>query len=436
MAYGLTYGDVGNAFKIFYDDELVEGFFTQSPMLARWEKRSDGIVGKYAMFDMETIGFHAGVQALPTETSGFPRGGTPEDINPYVQLKRLAATGEISTEAIKRSSSKAGAWADQMERVKKGILRDYRWDTAVQLYGEGDGKRGYCFGTGGDKSALMDDGIGNVKHFIKPGMEISWLDATNSFFVIQNTANTQNYVTVTSQTTGTTVYWTESVDPDVATNDIAIKRKSTNADESMAATAWYEIMGLTGHVKSTAPAGEGGTTYQNITRATYTALQAQEKTNSGTLRAITFDVMQEALDACLAVGNTNPTCYMNLPVYRELAKQEVAEKRYPNTTVFKGGFKSVEWEGTQFFVDPMCPRTKIFMCDDDTFKIYQLGPPEPWAEDGNIFRPVYNAGDGNFSPVIQTNYIWWSNTVCLQPFVNLLLSDLEESSTTAITSMP
>ncbi len=436
MAYGLTYGDVGNAFKIFYDDELVEGFFTQSPMLARWEKSSEGIVGKYAMFDMETIGFHAGVKALASETSGFPRGGTPEDINPYVNLKRLAATGEISTEAIKRSANKAGAWANQMERVKKGILRDYRWDVARQLYGDGGGAVGYCFGTGGTTNSLVDDSLGTVKHFAKPGMEVQWIDITGTDNFIEFDTGAQDYCTLTSQTTGTKLYWTETADDAIADNDICVKYGSISNALRDSTTTFREIMGLSGHVLSTAPVGEGGTTYQNITRATYTALQAQEHTNSGSMRALTFNVMQEALDACLAVGNTNPTCYMNLPVYRELAKQEIAEKRYPATTVFKAGFKSVEWEGTTFFVDPMCPRTKIFMCDDETFKIYQLGPPEPWAEDGSVFRPVYNQADGNFSPVIQTNYIWWANTVCLQPFVNLLLSDLEESSTTAITSMP
>lgn len=451
---GVSYTDVSAAFKIFYLPDLIEGFYNSTALMSRMKKTSKGVTGSDAYFAMETAGLHGGVKTLAAETStgsAFPRGSTPTIINPYVKLKRLAATAEISEEAIQRSKDKQGAWAEQLSWAKNRIQKDFTWDCSRQLHGDGQGKLAFFDGVAGTATSPqgVDDGVyGSRKHYGKPGIHFIHVLAATGFSL--DPGNTRR---ITGGTTSSSLAWddgagsTEDLTANALDGDWIIKEGATDvavgavAGSATGQAGFREMQGIATHVATAAPLSESadGATllnYQNVSRAASTGMQGQVKANpaaAGTLRPLTFEVMIDALNAGQAVGSNVTAGYMNYAVERELAKMEAANKRYGDQVTFKGGFRAVMWEGLPFFVDIDCLRNRIYIMDESTFRIFQTEPPAPWDRDGSILRPVYEST--NFAPVVQINFYWLANSACVAPFKNVLLTDLEESTTAAISNL-
>ena len=442
----VSYTDVSAAFKIFYLPDLIEGFYNSTALMSRMKKTSKGVTGTDAYFAMETAGLHGGIQALPTESAPFPRGGTPAVIQPYVRLKRLAGTAEISEEAIQRSSDKQGAWAEQLSWAKNRIQQDFTWDCSRQLHGDGQGRLTHFDGVLGTAASGqgVDDGVyGSRKHYGKAGILFTHILAATSLSLDPGTART-----ITGGTTSSVLAWAGgNLGANALDGDWIIKAGATDAAVGAVAGAatgeagFREMQGIATHVATLAPLSESANgvallNYQHVERATAAGLQGQVKANpaaAGTLRPLTFEVMIDGLNAAQAVGSNVSAGYMNYAVERELAKMEAANKRYGDQVTFKGGFRAVMWEGLPFFVDIDCMRNRIYIMDESTFRIYQTEPPSPWDRDGSILRPVYITS--NFAPVVQINFYWLANSACVAPFKNVLITDLEESTTAAISNL-
>jgi len=215
-------------------------------------------------------------------------------------------------------------------------------------------------------------------------------------------------VDVVDDDAGTFTYtWTDPTGG--AAGDVVVRAGVTQGDE---------LQGILAAVDDSSNV----TTYHNISRSTYPIWKANVLQNSGTLREITEDLMQQAVDKCLKNGGSEPNKICSgLAVRRKYIALQVAAKRF-TTSELRGGHVMLDFNGIPYDVDVDCPPERLLFLNTERFTHYHVGEGIQWIdEDGNILHRSAT------KDAFEARMVLHPQLCCDRPNANALIEDISES---------
>ena len=285
-------------------------------------------------------------------------------------------TVRITHPVIQASRNDRGAFLRAVGSEMDGIRRDLKNDINRQLFGDGNGVLGISVGNGSSATSL----VLQAGHKVKVGMVL------DSFAAKSGGSAEIDSQSVSALATSTN---TATIGSDSWSDDSYIYREDSRANE---------MMGLLGIVDANSADTTFVSTLQNVARATYPEWDAQVLANGGTARALTEDLLDQAIlqteeqaDADVSLMITSST------QFRKIGQMLTPDRRYSPTMELDGGFTAINWANIPIVWDRDCPRTSqvvqnasdtdmLFGLDESSLAIYQLADWDFDDTDGNVMH--------------------------------------------------
>ena len=284
-------------------------------------------------------------------------------------------TVRITHPVIQASRNDRGAFLRAVGSEMDGIRRDLKNDINRQLFGDGNGVIGIA-STGVTGTAL----VLQAGHKVKIGM------ALDSFAAKSGGSAQIDSQTVSALATSTN---TATIGTDSWDDNSYIYREDSRGNE---------MMGLLGIVDADSASRTFVSTLQNVDRSNYPEWDAQVLANAGTARALTEDLLDQAIlqteeqaDADISLMITSST------QFRKIGQMLTPDRRYSPTMELDGGFTAINWANIPIVWDRDCPRTSqvvqdasdtdmLFGLDESSLAIYQLADWDFDDTDGNVMH--------------------------------------------------
>lgn len=327
-----------------------------------------------------------------TET-GLPTAGKQSYSNPYGNVKYTRGRISVSGPTIEASKDDKGAMARALESEIKGVTEDMKKEVNYQFFNDGSANRG-VISVDPVTGTTLTFGTSTTR-YLQEGMVLDILDPAGAETTNGLGASNANLV-VTSINNLTEVTMAGAMDADVAVNDIVTRAGATN-NTTGASFVSYEMMGLKGIVDD----GTYVLTLHNLTRSTNTYMYASTSTtdsNGGTLRDLTFPLIQTQISAVEANGGKTNLIISDHALRDSYAALVVADKRFVNTMKLDGGFMALEYNGIPWVADSDCPVNTIFFVDTEHLQIMQMSDWSWMDRDGAVLSRI--SGEDAYEAVL------------------------------------
>jgi len=314
-----------------------------------------------------------------SEGETLPTAGNTSTVNMTLAMKYHYYVARLSAQVMDAASTDVGGFADAVKTELNGIRSQLEEDLAISgLFGDGYGAIAEVSGYSGSTLTLKDQPtVGqNGARNLRKGMAVqSWASKTTGTVAA-------DHKTISAIPTSATA--TVPTSAGFVAGDYVFRSVTAGTDPRDKV-----MMGLRGVIDSTTYRA----TFQGLSRSTYPSLQANILGNSGTLRAWSPDLMdQAAMESSLNGGGKAPSaCYSPLEIQRRAAAYLRADRTYDmKLKELDGGYKGVSWttpDGTiPWFWDRFCiPNRVDFVCEEDLFLAVQQDV-EFADNDGKMWR--------------------------------------------------
>lgn len=273
------------------------------------------------------------------EGVALPAPGNQQFDKLTYNVKFLYGVTRLTGPAIEAAKNNQGAFARAFDVEMKGLAADCNQMVQRQLFRDGSGLMTQCGVTSNATTVVVES-----TKYIYPGAIIDMRALSDGTGVTNGTG-----VTVLTVPSSTTFTVTTAVTT-AATHGVWLTGTRN-------ASAWgtaYDMWGLEGIVSTGNPGSGNGITdlLGALTRTSNPDWQANSVNNSGTLRDLTLDLMQQGFDKCdIAIGRTPGLILTNHALVRKYANLCTPDRRYINTMTFDGGFKGLEYNGVPLMAD-------------------------------------------------------------------------------------
>lgn len=386
----VTMQSADNALKTLYlgvvTDQLNTGI---NPLLAAIKKTSTDVWGK-EIRRVACYGVNGGVGA-GTESGDLPAAGGNNYEQFVLTLKNLYGTVEISDKAVRASENNAGAFVNLLNAEMEGLVKASSFNFGRMLFGDGTGT--LCTVSAVSNGSVTVDTVKNVIE----GMTVDFRDNSgviSGFTGIRITAVDRANKKIT---------FSKTITSSVTSGCIITVQGSYN----------NEITGLSAIFKNS------GTLY-GLDRSTHKWMVPYMKGSVGT---ISEAEIQTAIDYLEETADSKVNLIVcSSGVKRALAAVLAARCYTPETTVLKGGYKAMLYNGIPIVSDRFCPAGTMYLLNTDDFVLHQLCD---WqfleGEDGKILKQV--AG----KPVYTATLVKYADLLCLKPIGQAMLSGITEA---------
>lgn len=316
---------------------------------------------------------------------------------------------------IKATRNQKGAFVRVLDSEMRHLIRDAK--NTLNKYNFGDGTAalasldGFSAGTftvfneghapgaspsyAGQFKGVTATGANNGSYYalrhLEVGMPVGVIDVSASTTAVQETAGT---ITSINHSNNTFVVNDTALSMTVADGDILVPAELLGGQINSAYNnAQMGLMGIVDDVDA-----QGASTFQGIASSN-SWWQANVLDNSQTLRDISLDLYQQAIDEAEIVGDGEITIFLTTyGIRRETLGLLVADKRFvaPYEMDLDGGFRALSYNGIPIVPDRHAPKHIIFGLDEPTIKFYQMSDFEWMEEDGAVLSrlpglPAYEA---------------------------------------------
>lgn len=399
---GATLSTFDAMLKEDYLGTIREQVWSSYVLMKRLEKNEEDVGGTKAIVPLH-VGRNSGVGAR-ADGGTLPTAGNQQyanaEYNCAYNYGRIQFTGP--TMAASRKNKYAFVKAADAEI--QGMTKDLKDDLNRQAHGDGSGVLGLVNGDPGTGTTLTMDTPGT--QYMQKGMKIDLVDPSSTT-AGDARANCSN-LTVSARATSLTCTMSAAFHADAADNDYVVRHGSYA----------LEMMGIYGIVNDANP--RAGLYVGGINRSTAgnEYWKSYVKGNSGTLRRLTLDMMQECWDMAEDEGGEITLAMTTRAVRRKYLTLVRADGRFVNTMTLDGGFDAVEFNGKPLVVDRHCLPNRIFFLDESTLQIYRMSDLEWMEEDGAVLSRV--SGSDAYEAVL----FIYSTIGCSAPNKNAVLEDI------------
>jgi len=299
------------------------------------------------------------------ESETLPTAGHTSVVNMELAMKYHYYVARLSAQVMDAASSDVGAFADAVKTELNGIRNQLEEDLAVNgLFGDGSGAIAEVASYSSATLTLKTQPVvgQNGSRNLRKNMYVqSW--AGKSGGTVQADHRLISAIPSTSTATVPT-------SAGFVANDYVFRSVGAGVDPRNKV-----VMGLRGIVD------DGGVvdSFQNLSRTTNPSLKCNVLGNSGTLRAWTPDLMDEAaMESALNGGGKSPSAiYSPIEIQRRAAAYLRTDRTYDmSIKTLDGGYKGVTWttpdKQIPWFWDRYCiPNRVDFVCEEDLFLAIQ-----------------------------------------------------------------
>lgn len=355
--------------KEIYEGKIREQLQDEVVGLKRIERTSEGVSstvgGRSVTFPLRVrrnqgIGYRA-------EDGTLPSAGKQGYVRVTIGLKygygRIHLTGQV----MELAESNFQAFASAMDREMNGLKNDIVKDTNRIFYGNGTG---VVFTASGANAAAVVPTT-NTQN-VQIGMVLDSLTGST----LDNTG-----LVVASVIANTSVTFTGTPGTAIANGDIFVRTGNYNLEPQ----GLNSIVG-TASLFGVDPAG--------VTANDSSEWKSVVNANGGSNRALTEALMIRVTDDVRVNGGKTSLILTSLGVRRAYFNLLTSQRRYVDTKEFVGGITGLAFNnGREIPVveDVDAPPNKLWMLDEDTFKVYRDKDWHWINNDGNIWKWVTNS---------------------------------------------
>jgi hypothetical protein len=424
MAFDTTLAAIQPALRIDYRPRLRKQLNNATILLSKVKRNEDNYVGEEARLTLHT-GRNEGIGAR-RERQNLPKARNQKYDKAIFNAKYIYGRIEISGPAIAATKNMSGSIVKAVDSEIKGLAIDLPKDMNRMSFHDGSSSLTQVNDTAHTAAVVVQS-----TKFIKPDMEV-WIISTAGTHKIDSGAaanfdvNSLAVLTVDSAT-----QFTLEIDPGAiarTATDIVLRAGSRN---TAAIGAHIEPWGLQAALSDAEPGngltddfgkidrgGAGGVSFWN----------ANMLGNSGTLRALTSDLMQQAWDQCDIEGDSEPGLIMTDHAgKRAYGRLLVADKRFDGALVkLDGGWPGLDFNGAPLVSDVDASLTntpqylrRMYFLTMSTLSFEVLSDWDWMEKDGAVLSRVANQ-DG-----YEAVFFTYREFACDRPNANAVLDDLD-----------
>lgn len=384
---GSTGAYYDDALRIYYQPAIREQFPQKSVLLQNLEKGDAKNIDTSGAFARITLqkSMHPSVGAKP-EGKPLPNKSYTRLETTDVAMKYNYGRIEVSGPVMRASRDNRGAVLKALETETESVTKALRNDINRQLAcGNGTGVLALLNGASQTTTWALDSLLGiafstpsSIGSEVAPtkyavaGMEVDVGDST-TYTTIDVTAAT---ITTVNSATGITGSTLSGMDD----NGYLLRHDA----------AASEIMGLRGIIDDSGQLDA----LQTITRSSagngYWKASVVDYGSAAAPATLTESYMQEAATLCEKNDGEVSFVLTTFGLRDSYVSILQSDKRFVNTTELKGGFKSIDFNGTPLTPDKDCTPYTMYFVDKSTLELYESSPVT-WAnEDGSVLSRVAN----------------------------------------------
>jgi len=374
---GATMTTVSALTKEIYESKMRDQLLDEVTTLKRVERTSEGVTsevgGKYVVFPIHTsrnqgIGARLEMEALPVAGNQGTKGAR-------VGLRYQYGSVQLSGQTFELAKTNAQTFVTTLDLEMNGLKTDLAIDLNRQCYGDGTGSLARVNTIATTTTATVDHTLWLTSQI---GAVVDIYDVTG---VTQKASGrTITGITATSVTfSGANVVF--------AVGDFFVRTGSIGAADLSTQREWTGFAAITSAAAS----------LYGVTDAVWTS---NRYFNGGTLRALSEGLMTTCADGVRIRGGKTSVLFSNLGVRRAYAALLVQERRFTNTTEFKGGFSGLAFTtdtgDIPMVVDTYCPPNTIYGMNEKELKWYRESDWSFMDRDGSMWERVsgYDAYKG------------------------------------------
>lgn len=405
---GATLTTLDAILKETYGPKIIDQLQSDVVFLQYMKKKTRPFVGRT---------FHVPVHTGRNEGMGFrSEGGTLPGAGSqaYTEAKVTPAyfygKYQISGPSIEQTRNDEGAFARSQTLEVQGMVTDISKRLNQAFYLNQAGARGTVDSWNGGTGVATLTGASKG---LAVGMRVDFISSN------LGTKRNTGYCTITAVTNTTGLNDTSVIDITVTgttgtpqNGDIVVMDGSVNTSGSVG----IGISGLA-DVMSTS------STYLTIAPGTYAQWKANVLTNSGTLRSVSEDLIQQAMDVTRQKSGKSPTLLLTTyNIRRRFFNSLAPNRRFVNTKkLVAGGAEIVDFDGRDMVVDPDCTNYSMFGLVPDDWGVAQTRDGHWIDDDGTVLHRDLSDTDSYYA-----TWRWFFQLHALQRNANFKLGDLTE----------
>lgn len=354
--------------KEIYQGKLQSWLTNEAVAIRRIEGSSAGVEsqvgGKYVTFPVK-VRRNSGI-GYRNELEKLQNAGQQGYTSVRVPLRYGYGRVELSRQTMRLASKNFQAFADTMDEEMTGLKDDILKDSNRIVYGDGVGTLATLTAAQAGGNTAEVDSV----QYLEEGFQVDI--GTDAELTAATAPATNRQITAINEATLTITF----DGPAAALSDASKIVRTGNY--SREPNGFDSIVSDTGVLENVDPAVEP-------------KWRATVDSNGGVNRALSEQMLIANTDRVRTLGGRTSILLAGLGVRRAYFALLSAQRRYPSTQTFAGGFEALEFHNGRsipFVDDPDAPPGTIYGLDESKFKVYR---DEPWSwvdDDGNIWKWV------------------------------------------------
>lgn len=364
-----------NILKEVYEPRVRDQLQSEIITLSRIMKTSEGVEtdsigGKYVRFGVRVKRNH-GIGAR-NEMEALPSPKTQDYRDAQVKLAYLYGSIQMSGQTFELAESNVQAFASVLDQEVEGMREGLKKDTNRQIYGTTTGILAVA------ASGTTTTFVTTQGQYLEVGMFVDVYDSTDTNAApVLNNSNIE-ITDITFSAGSYTVTFGTAVTA-VAAGDF-ITRTGNRGKE----TVGFEQ--ITAGITANNALGNGGGPLYAITHSTWTG------NVDSTAGAISEGRMINMVDLIRTRGGRTTVGFCSLGVRRAYANLLEQQRRYVNTTEFKGGFNGIafttDYGEIPIVADFDCQPGRLYFMNEKELKYYQNADWSWMNRDGSNWQRV------------------------------------------------
>lgn len=408
---------LSNILKEYYQGPVVEQLNKEVLLLSRLESKSEDLVGKRAYVPLvaaRTTGIGA-----RAENATLPAAGAYTYERAVYDLKYLYGKTAVTGPSMAKSKSEAGSFLEVLRSELDGLRMDLQKDLARQIYGNGSGKIATASAGTTTEMTVGKEVLNKGQLYV--GMLIDMYDVsdgTTGGATPPVPTHTGVTITAVDLSAGTITFAAQATNFDsgdfVTRAGVTIytaQEAPVNAAPPANPGTWAEsdeVDGLQKIVSATARLGgidptAAGKEWWKAQVVAYADRKGTAR-ETNTLKDLTLDDMQIALNKARTAGGYPTAVVTSLGVQREFYKLLSDDVRYvePESLNYAAGFKTLSYNGLPLIADIEAPYGKMHILDESTLKVYS---DQDWHFLDNDGQTMRQSGDKDAFEAVMVRYM-------------------------------
>jgi hypothetical protein len=389
-----TLTTAANILKEVYEPRVRDQLQSECIAISRLEKTSEGVEsdavgGKYVRFGVRVQRNHGIGSRLEMEALPSPK--TQDYRDAQLRLSYGYGAIQLSGQSFELANTNVQAFSALLEQEVDGIKEGLKKETNRQAYGTSQGVLAVAV-SGTTTTFVVANAAG--LQYVEIGMFVDLYNSTSTVAVpVLVTANAQ--ITDINTTTLTITLTTVGA----VGAGYFLTRTGSHQKEPVG----FEQI-VAGLATTATALGNGAGALYNITHATWTG---NLDTTAG---AISEGRMINMVDAIRTRGGKTTVIFTSLGVRRSYANLLEQQRRYVNTTEFKGGFSGIAFttDGGEIplVADYDCQAGRAYFLNEKELKIYRAADWGWMNRDGNMWQRLIDSS-GEYDAYRARMFSYW-----------------------------